>query len=80
MQMHRVKGAVGPGVALAPAVSKYIESSLKDIKVTAASHTADYYKLLTKELSECMARPVSLTAPYKVQNAFVQFHIKRQLL
>ena len=67
--IHRVKGAIGPGVALAPAVSKYIDSSIKDIKVTAASHTADHYKILTKELSECMARPVSLTAPYKVPNA-----------
>jgi hypothetical protein len=65
--LNSTQAAVGVGVELAPAVERYFESTLREMKVSGPSYTAEFYKNLTKEVVEFMARAPTVNEPYKVR-------------
>jgi hypothetical protein len=65
--INSTAAAVGVGVELAPAVKRYFESTLAEMKVAGPSCNADFLKNLTKEVLEFMARAPTLSEPYKVR-------------
>ena len=62
-----VAAAVGVGVELAPAVKRYCESTLTEMKVAGPSCNEDFFKNLIKEVMEFMAWAPTLNEPYKVR-------------
>jgi hypothetical protein len=65
--MNSTHVAVGVGVELAPAVQRYFNSTLTEMKVAGSSYTADFFKNLTKEVLDLMARAPTQQEPYKVR-------------